>query len=49
MLCSIGHGEIPNLNFRFAPSCHCIGLLHLNNQSPKQNIFYPFNLYNTFK
>ena len=48
MLCSIGHGEIPNLNFRFAPSCHCIGLLHLNNQSPKQNIFYPFNLYNTF-
>ena len=25
MLCSIGHGEIPNLNFLFAPSCHRIG------------------------
>ena len=46
MLCSIGHGEIPNLNFWFAPSCHCIGPLHLNNQSPKQNIFYPFYPFN---
>ena len=49
MLCSIGHGEMPNLNFWFAPSCHCISSLHLNNQSPKQNIFYPFNLYNPIK
>ena len=36
MLCSIGHGEIPNLNFWFAPSCRFIGALPLNHQILKQ-------------
>ena len=46
MLCSIGHGEIPNLNFWFAPSCRCIGSLPLNHQILKHQsasfIFNPF-------
>ena len=25
ILCSIGHGEFPDLNFRLAPSCHIKG------------------------
>ena len=35
MLCSIGHGEIPNLNFYYAPSCSFIGT-PINHQILKQ-------------
>ena len=46
MLCSIGHGEIPNLNFWLAPSCCLTGTLPLNPQSLKQqNISSSFNPY----
>ena len=46
MLCSIGHGEIPNLNFWLAPSCRLIGTVPLDPQLLKQqNISSPFNPY----
>ena len=46
MLCSIGHGEIPNLNFLLAPSLREIGTLPLNHQLLKQqNLLFPFNHY----
>ena len=45
MLCSIGHGEIPNLNFYFAPSCRCIGT-PINPQILKQQqISFALNPY----
>ena len=40
MLCSIGHGEIPNLNFLFAPSCNYMGTFPLNSQLHKQQQIY---------
>ena len=44
MLCSIGHGEIPNLNFWFAPSCQNTGEIPLSNQIlNKPRIYYTFN------
>ena len=47
MLCSIGHGEIPNLNFYFAPSCRFIGTPTTPQILKKQNniSFNPF-IYN---
>ena len=36
MLCSIGHGEIPNLNFLFAPSCQNIAKVSIANKSLNQ-------------
>ena len=46
MLCSIGHGEIPNLNFRLAPSCSHIGTIPSDPQLLKQqNISHLFNPY----
>ena len=46
MLCSIGHGELPNLNFWLAPSCCLIGTHPLDPQLLKQqNISSPFNPY----
>ena len=47
MLCSIGHGEFPDLNFRLAPSCHIKGktsILIMNKplkQPETQNAFKP--------
>ena len=50
MLCSIGHGEIPNLNFWFAPSLRNIGIVPLNHQLLKQqNISFPFHQYSCNK
>lgn len=44
MLCSIGHGEIPNLNFWFAPSCQYTGKIPLSNQAlNKPGIYCTFN------
>ena len=44
MLCSIGHGEIPNLNFWFAPSCQYTGKTPLSNQIlNKPGIYCTFN------
>jgi len=46
MLCSIGHGEIPNLNFWLAPSCRLTETVPLDPQSLKQqNISSSFNPY----
>ena len=39
MLCSIGHGEIPNLNFWLAPSCGCIGTIPSRKQEEKYPTF----------
>ena len=48
ILCSIGHGEFPDLNFRLAPSCHIKGnpspsILLLNKplKQETQNAFKP--------
>ena len=48
ILCSIGHGEFPDLNFRLAPSCHIKGnpspsILLLNKplKQETQNAFRP--------
>ena len=43
MLCSIGHGEIPNLNFYFAPSCHNIEPIQLHNKVLTPINICPFN------
>jgi len=43
MLCSIGHGEIPNLNFSFAPSCTYAEIPQYNYINPfSQIIINPF-------
>ena len=45
MLCSIGHGEIPNLNFYYAPSCQNLEILKLNNNLLTPITICPFNQY----
>ena len=55
LLCSIGHGEFPDLNFRLAPSCHIEGkntILILNKplkQPETQNAFKPVYFFENFK
>ena len=44
MLCSIGHGEIPNLNFLFAPSCLNMTKIPTTNQKLNQpRILYSYS------
>ena len=45
MLCSIGHGEIPNLNFYFAPSCHGLETIQLDKKFITPINICPFNHY----
>ena len=45
MLCSIGHGEIPNLNFYFAPSCHGLETIQLSNKVITPINICPFTHY----